>query len=62
MEDVLKLWQKMRLPQLKLKEPWYGYNLGSWSEENERQAELAVRGEYYQTGRVEAQRRQKVDQ
>ena len=25
---------------MKLKEPWYGYNLGFWSEEDEEQADL----------------------
>ncbi len=28
MERALKLWEKEGLPELKLKEPWYGYSLG----------------------------------
>ena len=28
MEWALKLWEKEGLPELKLKEPWYGYSLG----------------------------------
>ncbi len=61
MEQALELWRQMGLPQLKLTEPWYGYNLGYWSEENEKQAELAVRGEHYQTGEVLAKRRRKTE-
>jgi 4-hydroxy-3-polyprenylbenzoate decarboxylase len=61
MDKAIELWQKAGLPQLKLQEPWYGYNLGFWSEENEQQAELAVRGEYYQTGEVLSRRRQKAE-
>lgn len=61
MEDALKIWQKLGLPRLgKLKEPWYGYKLGYWTEEYEQQARLAVKGEYYQTGEILAQRRKKV--
>lgn len=61
MDRAIELWQKMGLPQLKLQEPWYGYNLGFWSEENEQQAELAVRGESHQTGEVLSRRRQKAE-
>ena len=60
MEEALKLWQEFGLPSLKLQEPWYGYNLGNWTEEEEEQADLAVRGEYYQTGEVLAKRRRKA--
>lgn len=60
MDGALKLWQEIGLPQLKLKEPWHGYNLGYWTDENEQQAELAVRGEHYQTGELLIQRRQKA--
>jgi hypothetical protein len=27
--------------------PWYGYNLGAWTKEDEEEAELAVRGDYF---------------
>ncbi len=60
MDKALSLWQELGLPKLdKLAPPWYGYNLGYWSEENEQQAELAGRGGYYQTGEVLIHRRQK---
>jgi len=49
------------LPELKLKKPWYGYNLGFWTDENEEQAALAVKGEYYETGEVFWRRRKRLD-
>lgn len=60
MEEALVLWQKAGLPELRLQEPWYGYNLGYWSQENEEQATLAVKGAYYETGEVLSKRRRKV--
>jgi 4-hydroxy-3-polyprenylbenzoate decarboxylase len=60
MEDAIRIWQEEGLPALKLKEPWYGYNLGFWSDEDEEQADLAVRGEWYRTGEALAQRRKKI--
>ncbi len=60
MERALRMWQEAGLPPLKLEEPWYGYSLGYWSEENEQQANLAVKGESYQTGERLVQRRKKV--
>ncbi|MFC2032583.1 UbiD family decarboxylase [Chloroflexota bacterium] len=50
MDEALRLWQKEGLPELKLKEPWWGQNLGYWSPEDEEKAALAVKGEYYRTG------------
>lgn len=46
MEKARKIWEEERLPSLSPRKPWYGYNLGFWTEENQRQAEMAVRGEY----------------
>ncbi len=61
MEEAIKIWKQENLPELRLKEPWYGYNLGYWTDEFEEQAELAVRGESHKTGEVLATRRTKVD-
>lgn len=58
MDEALKLWQKLDLPTLELREPWYGYDLGFWSEENEKEAQRAVAGDHYLNGEVNAQRRQ----
>ena len=39
MDKALNIWQELNLTPLQLGEPWYGYNLGNWSEENEQQAD-----------------------
>ncbi len=60
MDDALQIWQELALPQLNLKEPWYGYNLGFWSDEDEEQANLAVKGEWYRIGERLAKRRKPI--
>lgn len=57
MERAIELWQAEGLPPLKLRSPWYGYDLGYWSSEYAEEAELALRGEYYRTGNKLAQQR-----
>ncbi len=57
MEHAIELWNKHDMPALKLKDPWYGYTLGYWPEENAEEAEMALRGEYYKTGEKLAARR-----
>ncbi|MCJ7593884.1 MAG: UbiD family decarboxylase [Desulfobacterales bacterium] len=61
MDRALEIWKEEGLPELKLKEPWYGYTLGPWPAEYEEEAELAVRGEYYKTGKKLADRKVKLD-
>jgi 4-hydroxy-3-polyprenylbenzoate decarboxylase len=46
MERAIEIWNEEGLPPLKLKKPWYGYNLGDWTKEDEEMAELAVKGEF----------------
>ena len=46
-----QLWAKLGLPALALREPWSGYELGGWGEENRTEATLAVEGRYLDTGR-----------
>ncbi|MFC1958604.1 hypothetical protein ACFLV6_01625 [Chloroflexota bacterium] len=60
MEGALRLWKLEGLPDLKLKNPWYGYNLGYWSEEEDEEARLATQGRYYETGEKLAHRRRKI--
>jgi 4-hydroxy-3-polyprenylbenzoate decarboxylase len=60
MENALHIWKEEGLPELKLKEPWYGYSLGFWPDEYEAQAELALKGEHYKVGEALALRRSKV--
>lgn len=57
MEEALQLWKQQGLPPLKLKEPWWGYDLGYWSQEHDNEASLATKGEYYKTGERLAQKR-----
>ena len=54
MERAKQLWERLELPKLKPQDPWFGYNLGLWSEEDEAEAQLAVQGEHYQTGEAHA--------
>ncbi len=57
MEKAKANWEKMGLPPLSPKEPWCGYELGFWTDEEKEEAELALRGEHYKTGKkVAAQR------
>jgi UbiD family decarboxylase len=50
MEDAKAIWEELGLPALKPQMPWYGYALGQWPEEFQREADRAVRGEYWKTG------------
>ena len=51
MERALQLWNELGLGPLKLKSPWYGYNLGYWTKDDEENAELIVKGDYRAVGR-----------
>ncbi|MBI4318549.1 MAG: UbiD family decarboxylase [Chloroflexi bacterium] len=60
MDRALEIWEEEGLPKLNLRAPWFGYSLGWWTEENEQEAQIALRGEHYQTGEKLAQRRIKL--
>ena len=57
MEKAAEIWRELGLPAIEPEEPWYGYDLGEWNEEFEKMAQLAVNSDYWQTGKVIAQRR-----
>ncbi len=57
MERAKKIWEELGLPTLKPKMPWFGYSLGSWSKEDAEEADLALKGEHYQTGEKLARQR-----
>ena len=57
MDRALEMWRDLQLPPLNLKEPWWGYSLGHWTEEEEKEAELAVQGRHYETGEKQARSR-----
>jgi hypothetical protein len=40
--------------------PWYGYNLGAWSQQDEEEAALAVAGDYFATGTKQTGQRKKA--
>jgi len=50
MERARVLWERFGLPKLTPESPWYGYDLGAWTEELERQAQMAARGEHFTLG------------
>jgi UbiD family decarboxylase len=59
MEHAKKIWEELGLPRLKPESPWYGYTLGEWPEELDRAAEMAVKGDYFETGKTLIKRRRK---
>lgn len=50
MEGARKIWEELGLPKLTPKMPWYGQDLGNWPEKFQKEAILALKGEYLQTG------------
>ena len=60
MERAKAIWEELGLPKLKPEAPWYGYSLGEWPAELDRAAEAAVRGEYFETGKL-LEKRQRND-
>ncbi len=61
MDRALKIWEEEKLPPLKLKQPWWGYELGYWTAEFEEHANLAVKGEYKRVGEMLAKQRKKIE-
>lgn len=60
MERARVIWEdELKLPKLTPEAPWFGYPLGAWTDDLEHQAQLAVKGDYWETGRVIAQRRRR---
>jgi len=60
MERAKQIWEEEGLPELKAREPWHGYTLGRWSEENEEEAQLALQDGHYKTGEKLARQRIKL--
>jgi 4-hydroxy-3-polyprenylbenzoate decarboxylase len=58
MERAKDIWEnQLGLGKIIPEAPWFGYALGDWPEELTREAERAVAGDYWETGRLQAQRR-----
>ena len=51
MENARKIWERLGLPRLQPEMPWYGYDLGMWNDKLEHQAQLAVKGDFWETGK-----------
>ncbi len=50
MEKAKKMWEEIGLPKLNVKTPWHGRELGYWTDEERKEADLAVQGKHYITG------------
>ena len=59
MERAKALWEKLGLPPLKPESPWFGYLLGDWTEEWDRSAIAATRGEWMERSESYRQRRRR---
>jgi UbiD family decarboxylase len=60
MERAREIWEKkLGWAPLKPETPWFGYSMGAWMEELDREAELAVRGEHWKTGERSIKRRRR---
>jgi 4-hydroxy-3-polyprenylbenzoate decarboxylase len=60
MERAREIWEReLRLPRIKTESPWFGYSLGKWPAALAREAERAVRGDYWENGRLAAQRKRR---
>jgi UbiD family decarboxylase len=57
MENARVIWEELGLPKLTPQTPWFGYSLGEWSDEFDVAAQRAVDGDYFETGKLIAQRR-----
>jgi 4-hydroxy-3-polyprenylbenzoate decarboxylase len=60
MENAKEIWEEIGLPELTPRKPWFGYSLGAWTAEDEEEAAMAVRGEYFATGENAKNRRVKA--
>jgi UbiD family decarboxylase len=62
MENAKVLWERLGLPALKPEMPWFGYSLGDWTEEWDRNAKQATLGEWMQRdASYQARRRSGVE-
>lgn len=59
MENAKELWERLGLPALKPEAPWFGYTLGDWDEEWDKNALQATRGEWMDRSSSYLQRRRR---
>lgn len=60
MDRARQIWEEEGWGKLTPKVPWHGYQLGHWTKENEEEAELALKGEHFETGKKLASQRVKL--
>jgi UbiD family decarboxylase len=61
MEKALQIWGRQAdLPAPELREPWYGYELGYWTEEMQRFADMIAAGQYLKVGEEMAARQRPI--
>lgn len=61
MDKAKEIWEELGLPKLTPKAPLHGYSLGYWTEEDEEEAQLAVKGDHYITGEKSKRNRMRAD-
>jgi 4-hydroxy-3-polyprenylbenzoate decarboxylase len=57
MRRAKEIWEELDLPRLSPQEPWHGYDLGDWTAEWARYAELAAQGRWQELGEATYKRR-----
>lgn len=57
MERARELWDELGLPDFAPEKPWFGTSLGKWPEALKREAMRAVQGDYWENGKLSAQKR-----
>jgi 4-hydroxy-3-polyprenylbenzoate decarboxylase len=50
MDRAREIWEQLQYPPLTPRKPWYGYELGDWSDRDREEAQWAVEGKYFLTG------------
>ncbi len=50
MDRAREIWEQLQYPPLTPRKPWFGYELGDWSDRDREEAQWAVEGKYFLTG------------
>ena len=57
MEKAMEIWKELELPTLQLHTPWYGYDLGWWTDAERTAGKLALQGAHDEVGKLMKQAR-----
>jgi 4-hydroxy-3-polyprenylbenzoate decarboxylase len=61
MDKALQIWERHPdLPAPELREPWFGYELGFWTDEMQKFADMIVAGQYLKVGEEMAKRQRPI--